>query len=216
MFIDDDTRKRLENIVKGIVLEGKEDTCTAARNLLCASFRTSTAVKKDFENQSRIKKEQAYFLRQHSTKRNWWLQQPPDETSYLTRGGEAQIYFASDEKSVIKVNDGVYYATWLEFFNSIVVHNLLFEETAYTFLGFIEKDGALLAVLKQPFIASDAPVDLEDVKKLLAFNGFVNTKRNDYFNKALGLILEDMHDENIIVNSNTLFFIDTVFYTVSG
>jgi len=215
MFIDDDTRKRLENIVKGIVLEGKEDTCTAARNLLCSSFRTSRAVKKDFESQSRIKKEQADFLRQHSTKRNWWLSHPPDETSYLTRGGEAQVYFAPDEKSVIKVNDGVYYATWLEFFNSLVVHNLLFEETAYAFLGFIEKDGALLAVLKQPFIASDAPVDLEDVKKLLAFNGFVNTKRNDYFNKALGLILEDMHDENIIVNSNTLFFIDTVFYTVS-
>jgi hypothetical protein len=67
----------------------------------------------------------------------------------------------------------------------------------------------------QPYIASDAPVDLSDVKKLLAFNGFENTKRNDYFNKELGLILEDMHDENIIVNSNTLFFIDTVFYTVS-
>ena len=72
-----------------------------------------------------------------------------------------------------------------------------------------------MAVLKQPFITSNAPVDLEDVKKLLAFNGFVNTKRNDYFNKELGLILEDMHDENIIANSNTLFFIDTVFYTVS-
>ena len=70
-------------------------------------------------------------------------------------------------------------------------------------------------MLKQPFIASDAPVDLDDIKKLLAFNGFINTKRNDYFNKELGIILEDMHDENIIVNSNTLFFIDTVFYTTS-
>lgn len=58
-------------------------------------------------------------------------------------------------------------------------------------------------------------MDLEDVKGLLAINGFTNTKRNDYFNRELGLLLEDMHDENIIVNSNTLFFIDTVFYTVS-
>ncbi|GGA81688.1 hypothetical protein GCM10011511_00780 [Puia dinghuensis] len=133
----------------------------------------------------------------------------------MTRGGEAKIYLAPDHRNVIKVNDAVYYATWLEFFNSLVIHNLLFVDTAYTFLGFKEKDGSLLAVLKQPFITSDAPVDLEDVKKLLAFNGFVNTKRNDYFNRELGLILEDMHDENIIVNSNTLFFIDTVFYTVS-
>jgi hypothetical protein len=65
MFIDDDTRKRLIDIVKGTVLEGKEDNCTAARNLLCTSFRTSTTVKKDFEGQFRIKKEQAEFLRHY-------------------------------------------------------------------------------------------------------------------------------------------------------
>jgi Serine/Threonine/Tyrosine Kinase found in polyvalent proteins len=109
MFIDDDTRKRLENIVKGIVLEGKEDTCTAARNLLCASFRTSTTVKKDFEGQSVVKKEQSEFLRQHSLLRNWWIQHGlPDESSFLTRGGEAQIYLAPDRRSVIKVNDAIY------------------------------------------------------------------------------------------------------------
>lgn len=67
--------------------------------------------------------------------------------------------------------------------------------------------------LEQPFVVNDAPADLSDVKKLLASNGFENTKRNDYYNEELGLILEDIHDENVIVNSNTLFFIDTVFYT---
>jgi hypothetical protein len=210
-----DTRKRLENIVKGVVLEGESDHCTTVRNLLCASFRTSTTVKKDFENQLRVKKEQAEFLKDLSRSRNWWVRDLPGEGSFLTRGGEALIYLAHDNRSVIKVNDAVYYATWLEFFNSLVIYNALFEETAYTFLGFIERDTTLFAVLKQPFIKSDAPVDLEDVKELLAFNGFTNTKRNDYYNKELGLILEDMHDENIIVQSNTIFFIDTVFYTVS-
>ena len=214
-MLSDDTRKRLENIVRGIVLEGEEDNSTATRNLLCASFRTSTTVKKDFSGQSIVKKEQAEFLRHHCSLRNWWVDDLPDESSFLTRGGEARIYLAPDRKSVVKVNDAVYYATWLEFFNSLVIHNLLFKETAYTFLGFTENSDSLLAVIKQPFIRSDAPVDLSDVQKLLAFNGFENTKRNDYFNKELGIILEDMHDENIIVNSNTLFFIDTVFYTVS-
>jgi hypothetical protein len=216
MFIDGDTRKKLEDIVKGIVLEREEDTCTAIRNLLCASFRTSTTVKKDFESQSRIKAEQAQLLKHHSSLKNWWYEDSLDESRYLTRGGESRIFLAPDKRNVIKVNDGIYYATWLEFFNSILIHNILFTETAYSFLGFIESDISLLAVLKQPFISSDAPADLEDVKKLLAFNGFINTKRNDYFNEDLSLILEDMHDENIIVNSNTLFFIDTVFYTVSN
>jgi hypothetical protein len=135
-----------------------------------------------------------------------------DESRFLTRGGEAQIYFDTDSRSVIKINDAVYYATWLEFFNSLVIHNLLFPKTAYLFLGFTETNEDLQAVLKQPFISSDAPVDLSDVKGLLAANGFKDTKRNDYFNSELGIILEDMHDENIISYSNTLFFIDTVYH----
>lgn len=67
-------------------------------------------------------------------------------------------------------------------------------------------------------MTADDVVDLADVKKLLAYNGFENTLRkglptNNYYNKDLDLILEDIHDENVIVKSNTLFFIDTVFYT---
>lgn len=214
-MLSDDTREKLENIVRGIVLEGGKDPCTAARNLLCTSFRTSTTVKEDFEGQSIIKKEQEKLLKSHSTKENWWVRDLPDEDHFLARGGEAVIYLGPDNRSVIKLNDAVYYATWLEFFNSLVIHNLLFKDTAYIFLGFTDKNNCLQAVLQQAFIRSDAPVDLSDVKKLLAFNGFENTRRNDYYNKELGLILEDIHDENVIVNSETLFFIDTVFYTVS-
>jgi hypothetical protein len=109
----------------------------------------------------------------------------PDDSQFLARGGEAQIYLDTDHRSVIKINDAIYYATWLEFFNSIIIHNLLFQDTAYTFLGFTENNNSLLAVLRQSFIASDAPVDLSAVKKLLAYNGFENTRRNDYYNKDL-------------------------------
>lgn len=214
-MFSNDTRKKLENIVRGIILEGEEDNCTVPRNILCASFRTSTTVKKDFEGQSIIKKEQAELLKSHCATKNWWVEDLPDESQFLARGGEAQIYLDADNRNVIKLNDAVYYATWLEFFNSLVIHNLLFKETAYSFLGFTELNNSLHAVLKQSFITSDAPVDLSDVKRLLAYNGFENTRRNDYYSKELGLILEDMHDENVIVNSDTLFFIDTVFYTVA-
>ena len=136
-MFSNDTRKRLENIVKGIVLEGEEDNCKTVRNLLCASFRTSTTVKEDFEGQSVVKEEQARFLRQHSALRNWWMQHDlPDESSFLTRGGEAQIYLAPDGVNVIKVNDAIYYATWLKIFNSLIIQSLFFEESAYIFLGF--------------------------------------------------------------------------------
>lgn len=69
----------------------------------------------------------------------------------------------------------------------------------------------MYAVLQQPYIESDAAVDIEGIKKHLEFNGFENHIRHDYRHAELGLLLEDMHDENVLVNSDVLFFIDTVF-----
>lgn len=213
-----DTRSKLKNIITGVVIEGATDHCTAIRNLLCTSFSTSTTVKTDFESKAISKEEQAKFLKRYAKGNGLWIDQLPDESRFLARGGESKVYFEADTRSVIKMNDGIYYATWLEFFNSIVIHNLLFPNTAYSLIGFSDTEDTFFVLLKQPFVTSDDAVDLEDVKKLLAYNGFENKLRNgiptnNYYNKELGLILEDIHDENVIVNSNTLFFIDTVFYT---
>ncbi|ANI88002.1 hypothetical protein A9P82_00905 [Arachidicoccus ginsenosidimutans] len=51
MFTND-TRKKLENIINGIVIKEQKDTCTTIRNLLCASFETSKTVKRDFESKA--------------------------------------------------------------------------------------------------------------------------------------------------------------------
>ncbi|HSZ87701.1 MAG TPA: hypothetical protein VK787_16825 [Puia sp.] len=50
------------------------------------------------------------------------------------------------------------------------------------------------------------------IKTFLTYNGFENVRRYDYYNKQLGLLLEDIHDENVLTDTSTLFFIDTVFY----
>lgn len=42
--------------------------------------------------------------------------------------------------------------------------------------------------------------------------GFSLKKNNDYFNDEIGLIFEDLHDENVLTNHDVLFFVDTVFY----
>jgi len=214
--LSNDTRSKIKNITAGVVLEGQQDTCTTIRNFLCTRFATSTTVKENFESQSLIKEEQARLLETFSKKNNLWIDDLPDENRFLTKGGEALIYLDPDDKGVVKLNDAIYYATWLEFFNSVLLHNLIFTNTAYTFLGFVNRNEVLHAALKQTFITSDAAVDITDIKKMLVFNGFENDKRNDYRHHELGLILEDMHDENVIVNSETLFFIDTVFYTVAS
>lgn len=214
-MLPDDTRSKIKNITTGAILEGQPDHCTAARNYLCGSFTTSTTVKKDFEGQAIIKKEQAEYLKEFCSNHNLWVSHLPGEEKFLSRGGEARVYLDQDNRHVIKLNDAVYYATWLEFLNSILLHNLIFPNTAYELIGFTQENETLLAVLKQAFIISDQEVSLSDIKALLEFNGFENTRRQDYENREFGLILEDMHDENVLVNQETLFFIDTVFYTVT-
>ena len=202
----------LKNIIDGIVITGQADTLATTRNFLCASFTTSTTVKRNYEEQSSIKKEQTQKLISFCTLHHLFVDDIVDESLYLAEGGEATVYFGTDNKSVIKFNDGVYYFTWLDFLNSIIIHNTLFPETNYTLLGFSIKNDNLFAVLKQPFVISNQKTELDEVKSFLAFNGFKNTRGNDYYHQEWGLILEDMHDENIIVNSNALFFIDTVFF----
>jgi hypothetical protein len=213
-MISNEIRKKLQNIVRGDVIEGQEDHCTSIRNLLCQSFGSDPTVKKEFESRSIIKEEQARFLKAYAEDNELWMQSLPAGSQYLTEGGESKVYLAPDQLHVIKNNDAVYYATWLEYFNSLVIHNLLFPNTAYQFVGFtLGKEGELQAVVQQRFIEGEQ-ADLADIKEHLIFNGFAHTKRQDYFNTEFGLILEDMHDENVIAIRDVLFFIDTVFYVM--
>lgn len=215
-MLSNDTRSKIKNITAGNVIEGSTDTCTEIRNYLCSGFPTSTTVKKDFESKLLIKEEQANCLIAYSKQHNLWLSSLPVKGEYFARGGEASVYLDPNNLDVIKQNDAIYYATWLEYFNSIVLHNLIFPNTAYSFVGFYCENETLFAVVQQPFIVSDRDVEIGDIKQHLEYNGFENHIRHDYRHPELGLILEDMHDENVLVNQEVLFFIDTVFYTVQS
>ena len=66
-----------------------------------------------------------------------------------------------------------------EFFNSVLLHNIIFSNTVYSLLVFVKESETLYAVLKQPFISANAQVELDEIKKLLTFNGFENNIRNE-------------------------------------
>jgi hypothetical protein len=214
-MIADEIREKLQNIVRGISLEGTGDRCSTIRGILIKGFGADPTVKSEFESRAVSKEKQASFLKSYAKETGLWLESLPHGIEYLTKGGESLVYLAADKLNIIKVNDAIYYATWTEYFTSLVIHNLLFPNTAYSLLGFIENSGDLSAVLQQPFIEGEQ-AKLEDISELLTFNGFANTKRQDYFNKELGLLLEDMHDENVIAKADFLFFIDTVFYIMKA
>lgn len=93
-----------------------------------------------------------------------------------------------------------------------MLNNYFFPDTAYQLIGFYESESILYAVVEQPFIKFDQVTSLENVKSFLEENGFLNKKNNDYYHPKLGLILEDLHDENVLTFEGNLYFIDTVFY----
>lgn len=212
-MIPNEIREKLQDIVRGARLQGAADRCSTIRNFLVESFGTDSTVKREFESRAVVKEKQVGFLKSWAKETGLLMYTLPTGSAYLTRGGESEVYLTADGLNVIKSNDGIYYATWTEYFNSLVIHNLLFPNTAYSILGFIENDNNLHIVLEQPFIEGEQ-ARLDDIRELLTFNGFENTKRQDYYNEEFGLVLEDMHDENVIARGDILFFIDTVFYVM--
>lgn len=134
-----------------------------------------------------------------------------EENKYISEGAEQKVYI-KNEQYVLKLNDAIYYASWEDYFFNLMLHNYFFADTAYQLLGFYEKEKVLYAVVQQPFVQADSLTDLAYVKAFLTNNGFENIRNHDYYHQQLGIIIEDLHDENVLTRQEILYFIDTVFY----
>ena len=110
------------------------------------------------------------------------------------------------------LNDAIYYASWIDYFHNLLLNNLFSPDTAYHLLGFYKEPNVIYVVVEQPFVKASEKTDLNVVKVFLENNGFHNTKNHDYYNEERCLILEDLHDENVLTQNGMLYFIDTVFY----
>jgi len=197
----------LQNIISGVGKHTEEDLIKAAAHHLRKSEEASR-----IDQKSEFTKEQeTKELIEWANQENLWFK-GHDENRFIASGAEQRVYLFSDEIFVYKLNDSIFYNFWLDYFYSLLVHNYFFPSTAYELIGFYQKEDTLFAVVKQTFINITENTDTENVKLFLNENGFQLRKNNDYFNSELGLILEDLHDENVLTNNGVLFFIDTVFY----
>ncbi|HMP29570.1 MAG TPA: hypothetical protein PKD85_08210, partial [Saprospiraceae bacterium] len=55
-------------------------------------------------------------------------------------------------------------------------------------------------------------LEIKDIQNIMNSKGFTLKRRNDYVHHDLGLIIEDLHEENVLVREGVHFFIDTVIY----
>ena len=161
-----------------------------------------------------LKEQEEKRLRDYIDEQQLW-KSDIDFSQYLSEGAEQRVYL-KDSEHVLKLNDSIYYATWRDYFHNLILHNFFFPDTAYNLLGFTSENDILFAVVEQPFVSITQNTDLRQVKEFLTSNGFDTIRNNDYFNAELGIILEDLHDENVLMKNGIPYFIDTVFYLTAA
>ena len=111
-MISNEIKEKLQDIIRGARLQGTTDRCSAIRNFLIEGFGADATFKSQFESRAAVKEKQNTFLKSYAEQSGLWLASLPPGTEYLTRGGESKVFLDVDRLNVIKVNDGIYYATW--------------------------------------------------------------------------------------------------------
>ena len=173
-------------------------------------LREGETTSADTKGSKQFKAQERQRLKSYLSNHHLWVERI-DLHQYVSEGAEQKV-FLKNEASVLKLNDTIYYESWVDYFHNLLLHNTFFEDTAYQLLGFYESDDVIYAVVEQPFVEITSTTNLTEVKQFLAGNGFTPLRNNDYFHPELGIILEDLHDENVLTKDGLLYFIDTVFY----
>ena len=200
-------KNELQNIITGNGQIGDKNLIKTIQDVL---RRNEKSIQISSQNKL-VKSEEEIFLKHIIEAEDLTYKEEISESNYISEGAEQKVY-RLDDKYVIKLNDTIFYASWKDYFNSLLIHNYFFNSTKYELLGFKIINKKIFAVVKQRFVKADETVDLEQLKSFLEFNNFRNVRNNDYQNDELGLIFEDLHDENVLINNGILYFIDTIFY----
>jgi len=204
----------LRNIILGI---SETSTGHSIQTVLCFLRKSETTSREIEKSEFFSKTNEVKWLREYANNNQFWHNEIKEDT-YIGEGAEQKVYLEENGLFVIKTNDSIFYETWNDYFVSLLIHNYLFPTTAYQLLGFFENMNKteFYSVVKQPFIESTSPTDLPLLKLFLEKNGFQHKKNNDYFNPELGIILEDLHDENVLTNQTVFFIIDSAIYLMNS
>lgn len=200
-------KDEIQNIIYGKSGNSKKTLIRTVADYLRASERASTLVKKD----KQYKQEETKKLIEFCNQNNLWVNEKVNFDLFVSEGAEQKVYIKNN-KTVFKLNDAIYYESWQDYLINLQLNNYFFPDTTYALVGFCLIDEIFYALLEQPFVTANESTDLEKVAEFMLENGFENTRNHDYFNSELGIILEDLHDENVLTKDGVLYFIDTVFY----
>lgn len=196
----------LQHLISGKSGFGYDALIQAVARHLRSGKRASPMAEEKHENKPKEAKRLFEFARQSEL-----IIGDINQEAFISAGAEQKVYI-NDDKTVIKLNDAIYYASWEDYFHNLLLHNYFFSDTAYHLLGFHWAEDTLFSVVEQPFVKADEITDLEGVKSFMNANGFIHSRKHDYRHPELGVIIEDLHDENVLTQKGLLYFIDTACF----
>lgn len=201
-----DVKHELQNILRGTRKVGKGNLIQTTASYLRKSAEAGEMV----AGSKPDKREEATRLINFAKENNLWIEDI-NLKNYISEGAEQKV-FLNPPLNVFKLTDAIYYESWTDYFHSLMLNNFFFPDTFYELKGFTEIDKKLFALVEQPYVEADEPTNLEKVKLFMEANGFRNVRNHDYVHDVWGIILEDLHDENVLTKEGMLYFIDTVFF----
>jgi ADP-ribose pyrophosphatase YjhB (NUDIX family) len=149
-------------------------------------------------------------------KNNLWYAEELNTNNSIGGGSEHIVYpDLNDKDFILKINNLNNYASWSDYLINLLLNNTFFPDTSYELVGFKKNEqGNVFPVVRQYFVARAIIANLKDVQRYLFSKGFtkVHPLVNAYRSWDLGIMIGDLHDRNVLLKDDVLFFIDTKFF----
>ncbi len=130
--------------------------------------------------------------------------------SFLSKGGENEVFTTGKEDIVFKLNNFEYAGDDLEnFFIRMDAHNRLFSNVPYQMAGFAyNSQQEFCAVLEQPYVRAEREATEEEIQDFMAALGFEMDYTDEYHNERYEIF--DVVPNNVLYGiDGELYFIDT-------
>ncbi len=118
-------KNELQNIISGKSEVRNGAAIQAAAGYLRRSAEASTAAKAA----KHYKTQETEILKNYINQNNFWVRDINLE-NYVSQGAEQKVYL-KDGSTVTKLNDAIFFNSWEDYFNNLLLHNYFFPDTAY-------------------------------------------------------------------------------------
>ena len=124
-------KNELQDIIKGKSSSGESDSIQAAKTYL--RNYTQPSGKSKGSKPDRSEEERA--LTEYA-KQNELVVKKSGLGVFITSGAEQKVFYKQNDTTLFKIADAIFYASWEDYLNNLLLHNYFFPDTAYILIGF--------------------------------------------------------------------------------